>query len=239
MPGLYNTYKSRKDSMFKNGVKKMDKLNQGVIVLAGGKSSRMGVDKWMLPMGEHPILERIVQKLEPVCTEMWIVAANAEDLTDPWKIPDFSTKYPNVKYTQDQTGELGPLGGIVSGFAQCNCPYILVTASDLPFPSAQLANALFALCKDNQVDAAIPDQDGRLHPLFGVYRLETAHNLSEYITSGGRKVMDWLHGLNVAVLSELQISAIDPGGTALFNMNQPENYAKANAIYSQLIQPSE
>ncbi|MDB5053551.1 MAG: formate dehydrogenase family accessory protein FdhD [Bacilli bacterium] len=217
----------------------MDKLNQGVIVLAGGKSSRMGVDKWMLPIGDHPVLELIVQKLEPICTEMWIVAASAEALTDPRRIPDFSTKYPNVKYTQDQTGELGPLGGIVSGFAHCNCPYILVTASDLPFPSAQLANALFALCKDNQVDAAIPEQDGRLHPLFGVYRQETAHKLTEYMAKGGRKVMDWLHELNFAVLSETQVTSIDPQGIALFNMNHPDNYVKANVIYSKLIQPSE
>jgi molybdopterin-guanine dinucleotide biosynthesis protein A len=201
--------------------------SRGIILLAGGSSIRMGQDKWGLKVGEITLLERMLLVLYPLGVELWIIAAGAEELNNPDKFPDLTAGYPNLHMTHDYSKNIGPLGGIAAGLTYCGQPYMLVSATDMPFPSKSLAEALFDLCLTGQVQAAIPEWNGRLHPLFAVYRRDCLSSLTSYIEGGGRKVMDWLHTLNMAIFAEKQIKQLDPQGTALFNMNHREDYELA------------
>jgi molybdopterin-guanine dinucleotide biosynthesis protein A len=201
--------------------------NRGIVLLAGGSSRRMGQDKWMLIAEEMTIMERIVSVLHPLGAELWVIAAGANELKNPHKFPDLSIRFPNVHMTHDTWQNIGPLAGIAAGLVHCAQDYILVSASDMPFPSNTLAEKLFDLCLAEDAQAAIPQWNGRLHPLFAVYRKDCLANLTSYLDGGGRKVMDWLQMLDITILTEIQIKQLDPQGTALFNMNHREDYELA------------
>jgi molybdopterin-guanine dinucleotide biosynthesis protein A len=201
--------------------------NRGVVLLAGGVSRRMGQDKWMLDAGEMTVMERIISVLYPLGAELWIIAANAADLENPLKFPDYSQRFPQIRLAHDILQDIGPLAGIAAGLANCAQGYILVSASDMPFPSSDVAEKLFELCLAADAQAAVPQWNGRQHPLFAVYHKDCLSSLIAYISSGGRKVMDWLRTLDIAILSEEQIKQLDPQGTALFNMNHREDYELA------------
>jgi molybdopterin-guanine dinucleotide biosynthesis protein A len=202
----------------------------GVVILAGGASQRMGQDKWLLPLGETTIIERIITELHPLGSELWVIAANKGMMEDQSKFPDLTSQFPNLHMTHDAVQGIGPLSGIAAGLRHCSQPYIFVVASDMPFPSVKLAQTLINLCLRNDSCAAIPQISGRMHPLFAVYRRDCLDNLTAYLEGGGRKVMDWLQMLDVAILPEKEIEQLDPEGTALFNMNRQEDYALALKI---------
>jgi molybdopterin-guanine dinucleotide biosynthesis protein A len=202
----------------------------GVVILAGGASQRMGQDKWLLPLGENTIIERIITELQPLGSELWVIAANESMMKDQNKFPDLTLKFPSLHMTHDVVQGIGPLGGIAAGLRYCNRPYIFVVASDMPFPSVELAVALITLCHRNGSCAAAPEFSGRMHPLFAVYRRDCLESLTAYVEGGGRKVMDWLLTLNIAILPEKEIEQLDPEGIALFNMNRQEDYALARQI---------
>lgn len=200
---------------------------RGIILLAGGASRRMGQDKWMLQAGESTVLERIITALYPLGAELWLIAAGFEERNDPDKFPDYSIRFPSLHTTHDLSKNIGPLAGIAAGLSHCLQPYSLVSATDMPFPSQALAEELFDLCLKQEVQAVIPQYNGRLHPLFAVYRRDCLASLTTYIEGGGRKVMDWLQALDIAILADKQIKQLDPQGTALFNMNHRKDYELA------------
>jgi molybdopterin-guanine dinucleotide biosynthesis protein A len=203
---------------------------RGIVLLAGGASRRMGQDKWKLEADGSMVLERIASVLYPLGAELWVITAGAEELDDPNKFPDFSMHFPNLHMTHDKSRDMGPLAGIEAGLSHCIQPYILVSATDMPFPSKALAEGLFNLCLKQDAHAAVPEWKGRLHPLFAVYRRDCLESLTAYLEGGGRKVMDWLLSLDIAILADKQIEQLDPEGTALFNMNRQEDYALALKI---------
>jgi molybdopterin-guanine dinucleotide biosynthesis protein A len=214
-------------------MKSNDWENRGIVLLAGGSSRRMGQDKWMLLAGEMTVMERIISVLHPLGAELWIIAAGAGELKNPQKFPDLTERFSNVHMTHDTLQDVGPLAGIAAGLSHCAQAYILVSASDMPFPSNALAEKLFELCLTEDAQAAIPQWNGRLHPLFAVYRKDCLASLTSYLEGGGRKVMDWLQTLNYAVLPDKQIKQLDPQGTALFNMNHREDYELALKIIQE------
>jgi molybdenum cofactor guanylyltransferase len=201
--------------------------NRGIVLLAGGSSRRMGQDKWMLIAGEMTVMERIISVLHPLGAELWVIAAGADELKNPHKFPDLTNRFPGVHMTHDILQDIGPLAGIAAGLSHCAQDYILVSASDMPFPSITLAEKLFDLCLTEDAQAAIPQWNGRLHPLFAVYRKDCLESLIPYLEGGGRKVMDWLQTLDIAILPEKEIKQLDPQGTSLFNMNHREDYKLA------------
>ncbi len=210
----------------------------GAIVLAGGKSTRMGKDKWLLPIGGKLVLERITDQLHASCREIWIVLAGcAASERDFPEVPDTVLRLPRVRIIRDRESGLGPLGGMAAGLAASNCPYNLVVAADMPFPSLRLAEYLESVCRDSGFSAAVPEWDGRLNPLFAVYRREVSGSLDAFIREGGRKAMEWLARLDASVIPEREVRRLDPSGMSLFNMNRPEDYDFALRYYEKTASP--
>jgi molybdopterin-guanine dinucleotide biosynthesis protein A len=196
----------------------------GIVLLAGGSSSRMGSDKWMLPIEDRTVLEQIIDTLQPIGTELWVIAANADEAANPIRFPNLSSRYPEIYISHDSIPGIGPLGGLAAGLKLCSAALVLIVAADTPFPSAALAQALISLAETSGAAAVVPRWNERIHPLFAVYRKECLADLTRYIEGGGRKVTEWVNRLDHAILSEKQIEQLDPQGIALFNMNRPEDY---------------
>lgn len=195
------------------------RLNRGAIVLAGGKSSRMGRDKWRIELGGRTVLERIADELRGKVDALTVVLpfdAAAATLREV----EASL---GARAIRDETAGGGPLAGIAAGLRAFAGDAALVAAADMPFVRWPLAAALFAACEAPGVDCALPVVAGRAHPLFAAYRRDVLASLDAYYRDDGRKVTEWVGRLRAATLDEAALARVGADETALFNMNAPEH----------------
>src|SRR5215469_3361778 len=98
------------------------------IILAGGRSTRMGSNKALLPLpGKEPLtfVEQLVDTLTPLCAETILVARDAADTAN--------YTLTGVHIVADKTPDQGPLMGLYSGLSAIHTQRALVVAVDMPF----------------------------------------------------------------------------------------------------------
>jgi molybdenum cofactor guanylyltransferase len=128
-------------------------------VLIGGKSSRMGADKFALKINGETFLERAVNTLKPICASVKIVVNQHQNI---------ETSQPIIR---DIYTERGALGGIHAALKNCETKFAIILAVDLPYATTKAIKRLadFTLSSKNCL-AIVPQQtDGRPQPLCAVY----------------------------------------------------------------------
>src|SRR3990167_7393360 len=130
------------------------------IILAGGKSSRMGFDKAFLRIRHRPIIADILDKLKNIFDEILIVIS-------PSRAFGYSANSTDLRVVSDVFPEKGPLGGIYTGLLNSKTKYNFVAACDMPFLNAALIRYLVEHKGD--YDIIIPKMGKEFHPLFGIY----------------------------------------------------------------------
>ena len=132
-------------------------MNFSAVILAGGKSSRMGRDKAFLEIDGQLLLTRQIQLVRAV--------GAAEVLISGRTGTDYSAF--GCRVLQDQFLEAGPLAGIERALTQAACPLLLVLAVDLPEMNASCLRWLAGCTTDKT--GAIPRVNGNLEPLAAFY----------------------------------------------------------------------
>ena len=127
------------------------------IVLAGGRSSRMGTPKALLPFDNEPLIVHIVATLRRLFAEVVVVAAPGQDLPS---MP--------VTLVRDEVAYQGPVGGIFYGLTAAGGEVSFVTSCDSAFLNSDLISHL--LSQMPQHDVVVPHWQGRFQPLHAVYR---------------------------------------------------------------------
>lgn len=197
------------------------------IVLAGGKSSRMGGgDKCLLPLGGRPILAYVIERLKPQVAEL-IVSANG----DPARFSAFG-----LPVVADRLGGYaGPLAGILAGleWTRTNRPesrFAITAASDTPFLPLDLVDRLWHAAGEGAAKLAVARSAEGMHPVFGLWPVTLAPDLEASLMSGDRKVSDWViqHQAKEVVFPPLEIAGrtIDP----FFNVNRTDELDAAEAF---------
>jgi molybdopterin-guanine dinucleotide biosynthesis protein A len=147
-------------------------MNAGAIVLCGGKSTRMGTSKAMLPFGPETMLQRVVRLLETVVSPIVVVAAADQQLPD---LP------PNVIVTRDEREARGPLEGLRAGLkalpADVEAAY--VTSCDVPLLVPGFVRQMLDLA--DGYDVAVIENEGFAHPLSAVYRRATLPHVEDLL----------------------------------------------------------
>jgi molybdopterin-guanine dinucleotide biosynthesis protein A len=104
---------------------------------------------------------------------------------------------------------------------------VLVVATDLPLLTADL---LLALVAWPEADAVVPRTASGLHPLCALYRREPVLAVARARLADGRLALrGLLDAIDTATLEEADLARVDPDGTALMNVNTPEDLARARA----------
>jgi len=188
------------------------------IVLAGGKSERMGLDKATLPLSGTTMLDRAVQNLRQVTDEVIVVA----DRADKYDLPD------STLIIEDRYPETGPLGGILTGLERLGIGYHLVVACDMPSVKPDLLHLLLELAEG--FDAAIPCVSEKLEPLCAAYR-HTCILVFREILLGGRdySVHRAVERITFRTVLEPQIRAVDPDLQSFINVNTLEDYERVQS----------
>lgn len=184
------------------------------IILAGGKSSRMGANKALLPLGGSTCIGQVTSRLRSACAEVVVVSDGSEDYA-----------FLSLPVVGDRIRESGPLAGIFTALSAITTRKALVLSCDIPFVSVALLRGLAALCGDE--DALLPvNEEGRVEPLCGVYDASCLPAIKRSLEEGQRSVMGFLEGRRVKTV--LAGSILGPGEESglLKQMNTPEEYRR-------------
>lgn len=201
------------------------------IILAGGQSSRMGQNKALLFIADHTIIERVAQALQPVTSSLWIAGNPTADYSF-LRIPSVPDIYPGQ----------GPLAGLHTALSQIRSEWYVVSACDLPFASTLLMQHLIAQTNTEGVQAIIPMQAGRIHPLYAVYHQSVLPSLQVALEHNQLRVRDWLDQQQVQYVeieslyqpeSTLHSSFQSISEYSLYNMNDPQSYEQVLQILKQ------
>ena len=190
----------------------------------------MGEDKALKTFLERPLIQRVAERLSSIADEM-IVTTNRPEAYAFLNLPLF----PDLKPGR------GALGGLYTAIASAKHPTVAVVACDMPFASPQLLEAAGKLLVELNVDVVIPggatqaERAGKLgagyEPLHAVYRRETCLPAIEAAMDADQwKVIAWFPQVKVHVLTPEDVKPYDPSGLAFWNMNTPEEFARAEEI---------
>jgi molybdopterin-guanine dinucleotide biosynthesis protein A len=186
------------------------------IVLAGGRSSRMGTDKALLPVNGKPLLRHIVDTLALHCSGVTVVAPYGE----PDRYLDLLPE--TVRFTSDHAPDQGPLAGIRAGLLSLpdGCEYGFVTACDMPVFSADLFERMTReLSRESGGPEAVLCSG---QPFHALYRRSAAAVAANLLAEQRRKLSDFIEAL--------QAVYVDPSGSNCFlNLNTPGDYAAFTA----------
>lgn len=184
------------------------------LVLAGGKSSRMGKDKALIPWQGTPILKRVCQTAATCCQQVYILTAWSERYQDL-----LGEKY---QYLKEFNPGQGPLVALAQGLAQITRDYsidwILLLACDLPQLETEIlktwSNQLSQLPPETL--ALVPRRREGWEPLCGFYRPAVRNSLQNFIEQGGRSFQVWLSNLPAQ-----SIAVGEKEAKMLWNCNTP------------------
>lgn len=191
-----------------------------ISIQAGGKSSRMGQDKALLPFLGQTLIERIIARIAPVADEI-IISTNDPPSYRFLGLPLFTDIYP----------QRGALGGLHAALACASHPLVAVLACDMPFVSPELINLQKQILLAENVDVVIPSGPEGLEPLHSLYRRETCLPACERaILADQWKLISWFPQVKVRTLQPDEIGPYDPAGLVFWNLNTPEEFHRAESI---------
>ena len=188
------------------------------IVLAGGKSLRLGQNKVLEIIGDKSLLERAVAQLGSFHSDIIIVAAAKQSL--PQLIG-----YPRVRNIVDVYPGKGPLGGIYTGLAASDSFYNLVVACDMPFLNLALLDYMIQLSAD--FDLVIPRLGDMVEPLHAVYSKNCLTPIEQLLRQGSLGAREIFALVKVRYVEADEIDCFDPEHLSFFNINTKADLERA------------
>ncbi len=191
-----------------------------VSIQAGGQSSRMGEDKALKTFLGRPLIQRVAGRLSPIADEI-IVTTNRPE----------AYSFLDLRLIPDLKPGRGALGGLYTAIASATHPIVAVVACDMPFASSTLIEAASRLLVEEEADVVIAKSEEGYEPLHAIYRRATClPAIEKSIDADQWKVVAWFPQVKVRVLTPEEIKSFDPEGLAFWNVNTPEEFAKAEEI---------
>jgi molybdopterin-guanine dinucleotide biosynthesis protein A len=168
-------------------------MNITGIILSGGKSLRMGMDKGFLEIDGKPMIQYVIDHINPVCDQV-LISANLE-------------AYSGFGYqvVPDVIKDIGPAGGIISCLPHTDHKKCLIISCDLPYVSTAFIESLVPLSDGYEI--TIPQVGPIMQPLCGIYSNEIYHRLKKLVDQGQYSMQKLvrLFTLNIVDQSDLRI----------------------------------
>lgn len=193
-------------------------MDEAALLLAGGRSTRMGRTKAALAFDGVPLVRRLVDVLRAAAGRVVVARAPGQELPP---LPD------DVGLVEDARGGAGPLQGLATGLTVLApvATRVFVAAVDLPFLGVPFVRRVLDLLGEH--DAAVPRAGGHDHPLAAAWNPRVAAPADVLLARGERSLRALLEQVDVRYLEADELSAADPGLRSLINVNTPAEYAAA------------
>jgi len=194
------------------------------VLLAGGKSKRMGQDKRFLPIGDRTLFERGLRTLCSLLQHVSIVIAQDSALLSA-----------TVPVYRDVVADCGSLGGLYTGLREASTPHVFVAACDMPFLNVNLIRYMIAL--KEPADIVVASWNNRIQPTHAIYSKRCVPVLEDMIHRRQVKIQDAFQhpSLTVRFMTENEVKQIDPDGRSFLNINSPADLDAARLLHDDSI----
>lgn len=184
----------------------VNQFSATAILLAGGRSTRMGRDKRRMDVGGVSLVDNAYHQLSELFAQVLISVQTPENLI------------PGARHVPDAYGDAGPLGAVVSGMEAAAHEIVFVMACDIPHPPENFIRDVVSRAGD--YDVVVPvDDEGRYETLFAVYRRRILPALRSLLDAGEKRIR-----MVYPLVTTLELKI--PPDVALRNLNTPEDFRK-------------
>jgi molybdenum cofactor guanylyltransferase len=180
-----------------------DAATRAGFLLAGGRSSRMGRDKALLPFDGRTFAEHIAEKIRRVAGSVSLIGPQ-----EKYPLPGFADLLPGN----------GPLGGVFTALDRTRADWNLIVACDMPYVTVDLFEALFHAAESAGSDGALAGHAGHIEPLCAVYHRRCRASALAAIHRKSLKMHDFVSSLEMSI-----VDFKDPGAFA--NINTLEEWS--------------
>ncbi|GAA3629753.1 molybdenum cofactor guanylyltransferase [Flavivirga jejuensis] len=192
----------------------IDKKDITGIILAGGKSSRMGTDKGFLILNEKPFVQHSIDALKPLVSEIIIVSDNT----------DYDTL--GFKRITDTIKDAGPVAGICSGLEASNTDYNLILSCDIPLIKTEILEKLIVNA-DVGSDIIQIESNGKTMPLIALYKKQCGRVFNSLLEKDERRLRIAVNQCRVK-----NISLDHANNKATMNVNTKEELKQLEDAYN-------
>ncbi len=185
------------------------------IILAGGKSSRMGEDKGLAMLRGKRMIEYVIETIKESTNNIIIISNNLE--YSQFGYPVFS----------DLIIDCGPMGGIYTGLKQSKTKFNLVLSCDMPFINSKIINYLIHRSVDFEI--TVPLNNGKIEPLCGIYKKSCSGLFLELLLKKKYKIYDSFKYFKVE-MAEISELFLNPE-LVFMNVNSKNDFINASLYH--------
>jgi molybdopterin-guanine dinucleotide biosynthesis protein A len=196
-------------------------LEISCIILAGGKSLRLGYDKVLEKVGSKSLLEQVISHIDSFSKNIIIVTAEERTFTS-------LAGHPKVKIVSDILPGQGSLGGIYTGLVKSDSFHNLVVAADMPFLNESLLR--FMIEVSNGFDFVLPRVNNLFEPLHAVYSRNCIAPIESIFRRGRKVIIDLFEYVKVRFVEAEEVDRFDPNHLSFFNINTMEDLELARKM---------
>jgi molybdopterin-guanine dinucleotide biosynthesis protein A len=193
------------------------------VLLAGGKSRRMGQDKRNLMISGKSLFHHVLHVLESVFSEIIIVMATISSVVDKM----------NHRVVTDLIPDKGSAGGLYTGLTFSSNPQVFAVACDMPFLNPAVIQKVCSL--SFSTDVTMVKLSNGLHPMHSVYSKQCLPVLRRMINADQLRIQDLLlqKDLKTKILGQEVVQEIDPQFKSFLNVNTPADLEVAERLIRQ------
>ncbi len=194
------------------------------IVLAGGRSHRLGRDKALENIGGQSLIRRVIDRISQVADDVAVVVAERAQA----RALPLESRH---RVVVDRYPGGGPLGGIFSGLSAAQHQWAVAVACDLPFLNLDLVRRMLALREG--ADVVVPVVRGYLEPTHAIYSKACLPFMEQRLVAGDFKIILFYDKVRVVYLPEEEVVSLDPDYLSFFNINTPDDLERALALAAE------
>ena len=199
------------------------------IVLAGGRSRRLGRPKALEPFLGEPMIRRVIDRISLIADDLVFVVNDQEQASAlPVSIESINLPY---KMASDLYPEGGSLGGIYTGLSAADSPWAFVVACDMPFLNMELVRHMLGL-RDGH-DAVVPRTNGYPEPTHALYSKSCLPFIEARLRNNDLKIDRFFDDVDVLFVEEEEVRKFDKDLLSFFNVNTQDDLDRALSLAAQ------
>ena len=197
--------------------------NISAVVLAGGESQRLGMDKALLELDGQTLLARTVYKVASLSDDV-IVVTNNRDRYQHLGL--------DVRFVPDEQPGEGALMGLYSGLQAARHAAAFAVACDMPFLNVSLLRHMLA--ESTSYDVVVPRlESDLLEPLHAIYSRRCLPLMARLLEQGRRRIFAFFADVRVRYIEEATIARFDPLHLSFVNVNTPADWQLAQDLIAR------
>jgi molybdopterin-guanine dinucleotide biosynthesis protein A len=197
------------------------------VLLAGGKSRRMGQDKRFLSIGEETLYARSLSVLRSVFQHVVVVIAQDSPAVES-----------DTRVLRDLIPDCGSLGGLYTGLKQADTEWVFAVACDMPFLDPATIRHFIQL--KGEGDVVMAKLQHGLQPMHALYHRNCLPVIETLIQAQDFKIHQLADhpSLRARVVTPRELGRVDPEGRSFYNVNTPDDLAAARSLHDRPLKPS-